>query len=69
MTPIEIAKVQEYLRRTFDNQRVQVRQPKQKNAPIEVHLGQEFIGVLHRDEDEGEISYALHITILQEDLE
>ncbi|HSK39135.1 MAG TPA: DUF3126 family protein, partial [Arenibaculum sp.] len=36
--------------------------------PIEVRIGDEFIGVLHRDEEEGEISYSLLITILEEDL-
>jgi hypothetical protein len=33
-----------------------------------VCVGDEFLGVLHRDEDDGEISWALHLTILEEDL-
>jgi hypothetical protein len=33
-----------------------------------VLIGDEFIGTLHRDDEEGEVSYALTITILQEDL-
>jgi hypothetical protein len=37
-------------------------------APVEVAIAGEFIGVLHRDEDEGEVSYALSISILEEDL-
>ena len=68
MTPIEIAKVQEYLRRTFDNDRIFIDQQTRPSAPIEVRVGQEFIGVLHRDEDEGEVSYALSISILEEDI-
>ena len=43
-------------------------QLKKRGAPIEVTLAGEFIGVLHRDDDEGEVSYALNITILEEDL-
>ncbi len=69
MTPIEIAKVQNYLRQTFDNHRICVDSPRKPTAPIEVRVGQNFIGVLHRDEDEGEVSYALNISILNEDLE
>jgi len=38
------------------------------DAPIEVYIGDEFIGVLHRDEDEGEVSYSLVMTILDMDL-
>jgi hypothetical protein len=68
MKPNEIARVQDYLRRTFANDRIAIDAPVKRGAPIEVRIGDEFIGVLHRDDDEGEISYALHITILEEDL-
>jgi hypothetical protein len=68
MTPSEIARVEAYLRATFNNTRIRIDPPKKATAPIEVSIGQEFIGVLHRDEDEGEVSYSLHITILEEDL-
>ena len=68
MTPNEIARVQEYLRKTFSNPRIAVTPPMKRGAPVEVKIADEFIGVLHRDEDEGEVSYALHISILEEDL-
>ena len=68
MTPIEIAKIQDYLRRTFDNDQIFIDRQVRPTAPIEVRVGQEFVGVLHRDEDEGEVSYALNISILEEDL-
>jgi hypothetical protein len=68
MTPNEIARVQHYLRNTFNNERIRILTPRKPNAPVEVYIGDEFIGVLHRDEEEGEISYALQITILEEDL-
>ena len=68
MTPKEIARVQDYLRRIFSNNRIAVIPPPKPNAPIEVHVSNEFIGVLHRDEDEGEVSYSLLISILEEDL-
>ena len=68
MTPKEIARVQDYLRRIFSNNRIAVIPPSKPSAPIEVHVSNEFIGVLHRDEDEGEVSYSLLISILEEDL-
>jgi hypothetical protein len=33
-----------------------------------VTVAGEFIGVLYRDEDEGEVSFSLNISILEEDL-
>jgi hypothetical protein len=68
MTLNEIARVQEYLRHTFSNNRIAIKPPAKPKAPIEVRIGDEFIGVLHRDEDEGEVSYSLNISILEEDL-
>jgi hypothetical protein len=33
-----------------------------------VWAGNEFLGTLHRDDEDGEVSYSLQITILDEDL-
>jgi hypothetical protein len=68
MTPNEIARVQDYLRRQFTNNDIAVDAPKRAGGPIEVSVAGEFIGVLYRDDDEGEVSYALQISILEEDL-
>jgi len=68
MTLNEITRVQEYLRLTFSNTRIRIQPPKKPDAPIEVYLGDEFVGVLYRDEEEGEVSYTLNISILEEDL-
>ena len=38
--------------------------PAKIGAPIEVYVAEEFIGVLHKDEDEGEVSYTLMMSIL-----
>ena len=68
MTLNEIYRVQEYLRRTFGNDKITVIPPPKPNAPVEVHVADEFIGTLDRDDDEGEISYHLNVAILAEDL-
>jgi len=42
--------------------------PEKPGQPVEVRVGPEFIGVLHRDDDEGEVSYSMMMSILEEDL-
>lgn len=64
----EISRVQEYLRTSLANNRIVVNPPAKVGAPVEVYIGDEFVGVLHRDEDEGEVSYSLVLSILEEDL-
>lgn len=68
MTRQEIARVQAYLCQTFANDRIAIDPPAKRGGPIEVRIGDEFIGTLHRDEEDGEVSYSLHMTILEEDL-
>ena len=68
MTANEIARVQDYLRHVFANDRIVIDPPAKPRAPIEGRGGEEFIGVLHRDEEDGEVSYALQMVILAEDL-
>lgn len=68
MTPTDIARVQTYLRRTLGNDRITIEAPKRKGASIEVTVDKDFLGTLHRDEEDGEVSYALTISILEEDL-
>ncbi|HUN42017.1 MAG TPA: DUF3126 family protein [Acetobacteraceae bacterium] len=68
MKPSEIARVEAYLRSTLGSDRIRIEAPKTRGASVEVRAGQEFIGTLHRDDEDGEVSYSLHITILEEDL-
>lgn len=68
MDRTEAARVQDYLRRTFGNDKIKVVTPSRKGQPVEVYLADEFIGVLHRDEEEGEVSFDFHMTILDFDL-
>lgn len=68
MKPTDYARVETYLRRTLGSDRIHVEVPKRKGASVEVTVDKEFIGTLHRDEEDGEVSFSLHITILEEDL-
>lgn len=68
MTPSEITRVETYLRRVLGNARIAIPVPKRKGASVEVTIDDEFLGTIHRDDEDGEVSYAMHITILEEDL-
>ncbi len=68
MTPTEIDRVQTYLRRILGTDRIAIQPPAKAGLSVEVTANDEVIGTLHKDTDEGEVSYALHITILEEDL-
>ncbi|MBR0647291.1 DUF3126 family protein [Plastoroseomonas hellenica] len=69
MTPAEIAKLQAHLRQLLGNQRITIDPPKRKNQSVELRVGDEFIGTIHRDDEDGEISYAVQIVVLGEDLD
>jgi hypothetical protein len=69
MTPAERAAVQAHLRRLFGNNRIAVTAPERKGGSTELKVGDEFIGTIHRDAEDGDVSYAVQIVVLSEDLE
>jgi hypothetical protein len=68
MTRVEIAAVQAHLRRLFGSDRIALAPPQRRGGSVEVTVGGEFVGTVHRDEEEGEVSYAVQIVVLAEDL-
>ncbi len=64
----DIARVQAYLRKTLGSDLIHIDVPKSANGPVELRAGREFLGTVHRDEEDGEISFSVHMTILEEDL-
>jgi hypothetical protein len=69
MKPEELAKLTAYLRKTFNNPNLSVRARPQKKDSGEVYLGEDFLGVIFRDEEDGELSYNFSMAILEFDLE
>lgn len=69
MTREEIIRLENYLRRTFRLDTIEVRQRPNKDDSAEVYIGDEFIGVLFRDDDEGDLSYQFQMAILEFDLQ
>jgi hypothetical protein len=53
----------------FELPSIQVKKRPQKDDSAEVYIGDEFIGVLFRDEEDGELSYNFQMAILEYDLE
>lgn len=69
MTRDEIIKLETYLQRLFRLPDIQVRQRPQKEDSAEVYIGDEFIGVMFRDDEEGEKDYQFQMAILAYDLQ
>ncbi len=69
LKPEEIAKLTRFLRSKFELATISVRKRPQKDDSAEVYIGEEFIGVIFRDEEDGELSYNFSMAILDFDLE
>jgi hypothetical protein len=68
MDKSEITRLQKYMQEKFSNNKISLVIRKEAKDSAEVMLDSEFIGVVYRDEDEGEISYDFNMAILEMDL-
>jgi hypothetical protein len=66
---MELQKVEGYLRQTFNNAAIRVMARPRKTDSAEVYIGDEFIGVLFLDDEDGDKSYSFTMSILDTDLE
>jgi hypothetical protein len=64
----EMKKLEAYLQRLFNNQSIKVKARPRKDDSAEVLIGEEFIGVVYRDDEDGELSYNFSMAILEMDL-
>lgn len=69
MNKPELAKLEGYMRRTFANASIRVVARPRKDDSAEVYLGEEFIGVIFVDDEDGDRSYSFSMAILDSDLE
>ncbi len=69
MKPDEINKLTAYFQKQFNNPAMSVRKRPQKADSAEVYLGEDFLGVIFKDEEDGELSYNFSMAILDFDLE
>ncbi len=68
MDATEIARLQDYLRTKFSVPNLTIRERANKDDSAEVYLGEEFIGVIFRDDEDGDVSYDFNMAILEIDL-
>ncbi|HUV32403.1 MAG TPA: DUF3126 family protein [Devosiaceae bacterium] len=69
MQHAEIIRLQTYLQMKFGNRAIDVRPRDRKEDSAEVYIGEEFIGVLYIDDDDGDLSYNFSMAILDIDLD
>jgi Protein of unknown function (DUF3126) len=67
--PDELAKLTKYFQKQFNNPQISVRKRPQKTDSGEVYIGEDFLGVIFRDEEDGELSYNFSMAILDFDLD
>jgi hypothetical protein len=68
MTKTDIERVQAYLRRLLGSDRIRIVAPAKAGLTVEVAVEDEVVGTVHKDTEEGEISYSVMLTVLEEDL-
>jgi hypothetical protein len=67
VTPEEIRKLEAYFKRNI-NKEIVVKARPRKDESAEVYLADEFLGVIFRDDEDGELSYNFSMAILDIDL-
>jgi hypothetical protein len=61
LKPEEIRKLSAYFKRVFQNQSIDVKARPRKEDSAEVYVGDEFIGLVYKDEDEGDYNFSMAI--------
>jgi hypothetical protein len=65
----EIIKLQKFLQQKFGNRAIDVRPRNKQNDSVEVYLGDEFLGLIFLDDEDGDRSYNFTMAILDVDLD
>jgi hypothetical protein len=68
LTAAEAKSVETYLRKLLSNRSIEVRSRQKAADAAEVYVGEEFVGVLSKDTEDGEVCYQMSVTILDIDL-
>lgn len=69
MKPEEIRKLEAFLRKKFELSNLQVKARPRKDDSAEVYIGDEFIGVIFRDDEDEDLSWNFQMAILEIDLD
>jgi Protein of unknown function (DUF3126) len=63
----ELKKLEAYFKKTL-NPEISVKARPRKDDSAEVYLGDEFLGVIYKDDEDGDLSYNFSMAILDVDL-
>ena len=63
----EIWRLEKYLRNLFRLDTITLLERPQKDS-VEVHIGGEFIGLIFKDDEDGDLAYNFNMSILEMDL-
>lgn len=69
MAKPEWKRVEAHLNKTFSSTDIKLTGRKADEDSVEVYKGEEFLGLVYIDEDEGETSYIFEMAILDIDLD
>lgn len=65
----EIKKLEAYLQKKFSLTTLKLKARPRKDNSAEVYIGDEFIGVIFRDDEDEDLSWNFQMAILEMDLE
>ena len=68
LTPDELKRVEAYLRKTFGAPKINVKGRQKAADAAEVLIGDEFLGVISKDTEDGDLCFQFSMTILDIDL-
>jgi hypothetical protein len=68
VTRSEVWRLEKYLRNLFRLDTITVLERPNQSDSLEVHVSGEFIGIIFKDEEDGDVSYAFQMAILEMDL-
>jgi hypothetical protein len=61
LKPDEIRKLDAYFKRVFQNPNLEVKARPRKEDSAEVYVGDEFLGLVYKDEDDGDYNFSMAI--------
>ena len=65
----EISKLDQYLKKLFGNPAIELRARARQEDSAEVYIAGEFVGIVFRDMEDGELSWNFQMAIFPVDLE
>jgi hypothetical protein len=61
LKPDEIRKLDAYFKRVFQNPKLEVKARPRKEDSAELYIGDEFLGLVYKDEEDGDYNFSMAI--------